>query len=136
LTLWFHVGQLAAMPALIGAYRPKPGPVRVDPQTLPGGTRFDPWCLTDPGTLSRWQADPKARNAIAALWAADPDPARTLSIHAQIQTALAAGAVTSMTGMREGSYFSCCIISTAACSMLTRPLPGTGVSADSPTVNV
>jgi hypothetical protein len=38
-----------------------------------------------------WQADPRARQAIAALWAADPDPARTLAIPAQIQAALATG---------------------------------------------
>jgi hypothetical protein len=107
-TLWFHIGQLAAMPGLIGRYRPKAGPARVDPQTLPGGTRFDPWRLTDPGTLARWQADPRARTAIAALWAADPDPARTLAIHAQIQAALASGAIAPVTGMRLGSYFYCC----------------------------
>ena len=29
-----------------------------------------------------------------------------------------------------------CIVSTAACSMLTRPLAGTGVAAESPTITV
>ena len=107
-TLWFHIGQLAAMPTLIGRYRPKAGPARVDPQTLPGGTRFDPWCLTDPDTRAQWQADPRARNAIAALWDADPDPARTLTIHAQIQAALTSGAIAPVTDMKLGSYFYCC----------------------------
>jgi len=32
-TLWFQIGQLAAMPRLIARYRPKSGPARVDPQT-------------------------------------------------------------------------------------------------------
>jgi hypothetical protein len=82
--------------------------VAVDPQTLPGGARFDPWCLTDPGTLEQWQADPRARKAIDAMWAVDPDPARTLTIHAQIQAALASGAIAPVTGMRLGSYFYCC----------------------------
>ena len=93
---------------LIARYRPKSGPARVDPQTLPGGARFDPWCLTDPGTLEQWQADPRARKAIDAMWAVDPDPARTLTIHAQIQAALASGAIAPVTGMRLGSYFYCC----------------------------
>lgn len=107
-TLWFHAGQLAAMPTLIGRYRPKAGPARVDPDTLPGGPRFDPWCLTDPETLQSWQSDPRARKAIDALWAVDPDPGRTLSVHAQIQAAVASGAVVRASGMRLGSYFYCC----------------------------
>jgi hypothetical protein len=107
-TLWFHLGQLAAMPTLIGGYRPKAGPARIDPQTLPDPTRFDPWCLTDPATRAQWQADPRARNTIAALWAADPEPVRTLTIHAQIQAATASGAIAPVSGMRLGSYFYCC----------------------------
>ena len=108
LTLWFDLGQLAAVPALIGGYRLKPGPARVDPQTLPGGARFEAWYLTDPVTLDRWRTDPKARRAIAALWAADPDPARTLAIHAEIQAALSAGTITAMSGKQKGSYYYCC----------------------------
>ena len=108
LTLWFHIGQLAAVPTLIGGYRAAAAPASLDPRAMPGGTRFDPWCLTDPATVDQWRNDPKARRAIASLWAADPDPARTLTIHAQIQAALSAGAITTMAGMREGSYFYCC----------------------------
>jgi hypothetical protein len=107
-TLWFHTGQLASMPALIGRYQAKAGPARVDPETLPGGSRFDPWCLTDPRTLDDWRADPRARTAIEALWAVDPDPARTLAIQAQIQAALDSGAIGRVTGMRLGSYYFCC----------------------------
>src|SRR5262249_50946199 len=97
-----------AMPTLISRYRPKAGPARVDPETLPGGTRFDPWCLTDPATLRQWQADPRARKAIQALWAVDPDPARTLTIPAPIQPALQSGAITRVERMRKGSYYYCC----------------------------
>jgi hypothetical protein len=90
-TVWFHLGQLAAMPVLIGQYRLQAGPARVDPQTLPGASRFDPWCLTDPATRASWQADPKARRAIDALWAADPDPARTLAAVHRLVTVTLAG---------------------------------------------
>lgn len=106
--LWFQLGQIAAMPALADRYRTEPGAPRLDPQSLPGGVNFDPWCLTDPTTVRRWRADPRARQAVAALWAADPDPARTLTIHAQIQAALADGAIVRAEGMRHGSYFYCC----------------------------
>lgn len=30
----------------------------------PGEPGFDPWCLTDPNTRSRWQRDPQAQRAI------------------------------------------------------------------------
>jgi hypothetical protein len=106
--LWFHLGQLAAMPKLIGQYSTKTGPVRVDPEELPGGIRFDPWRLTDPATRAEWQADPQARKAIEALWAADPDPALTLAVHAQIQDAVDAGALVRVSGRRQGSYFYRC----------------------------
>jgi hypothetical protein len=106
--LWFHLGQLAAMPKLIGQYSAKVGPVRVDPEELPGGIRFDPWRLTDPGTRADWQADRRACKAIEALWAADPEPALTLSIHAQIQAALDAGSLVLVAGKRHASYFYRC----------------------------
>jgi len=107
-TLWFHLGQLAAMPRLVDRYRTQPGPVRVDLEALPGGPRFDPWCLTDPDTRADWQADRKARQAIGELWRADPDPARTLAIHAQIQAALDAGAIARVPGGAPGSYHYRC----------------------------
>jgi hypothetical protein len=106
--LWFHIGQLAAMPSMIGGYRPKTGPGRVDPESVPGGARFDRWCLTDPQTLAQWQGDPKAREAIDALWAADPDPVRTLTIQAQIKAALDSGAIAPVTGSGQGSYYYGC----------------------------
>jgi hypothetical protein len=106
--LWFHLGQLAAMPKLIGQYSAKAGPARIDPRELPGGASFDPWRLTDPGTRAQWRADPRARKAIAALWEADPEPALTLSIHAEIQAALDAGSIVPVLARGNGSYFYRC----------------------------
>lgn len=110
LTIWFHIGQLAAMPDLIEGYRTVAAPPMVDPQTLPGGTRFDPWCLTDPGSRPQWQADPRARNAIMALWANDPDPAATLALHADVEAALDQGRIAVVKG-RSGQdtyHYYCC----------------------------
>ncbi len=107
--LWFHIGQLAAMPSLLGGYRLRTKELaRVDPETLPGGARFDPWCLTDPATRSQWQADPRAKDAVDAMWAADPDPARTLTVHAEIRAALHSGAIVTVKDMRPGGYYYCC----------------------------
>lgn len=73
LELWFRVGQLAAMPALLA------------------GPRFDVWCMTDRATLSRWKQDPHARLALDEMWRTDPNPAATLAIQAQIDTCLQTG---------------------------------------------
>jgi hypothetical protein len=109
LVLWFHLGQLAAMPALIAGYHQGFGPVRVDAATLPGGPRFDPWCLTDPRSISTWQADPRARRAIAMLWATDPEPAATLAIQAAIDRAMADGHIVRAPSRGEGGlHYYCC----------------------------
>jgi hypothetical protein len=104
---WFRVGQLAAMPGLLSAARAV-APSLIDPEILPGGVRFDAWCLTDPQTRGWWQSDRRARSAIEALWAADPDPAHTLTIHAQIQAALASGAIVPVSGKGQASHFFTC----------------------------
>src|SRR6185369_3741108 len=77
LELWFHAGQLAAMPQLLAGYRPMRPVARPDLARLPGGPRFDPWCLTDPASRDRWSRDPKAQQAITEMWRYDPDPAAT-----------------------------------------------------------
>jgi hypothetical protein len=108
IVLWFHLGQLAAMPALIREYRMTRAPTRLDVRALPGGQEFDPWCLTCPQSRAKWKADPRARLAVTALWSADPDPAQTLGIQAQIDRALADGDVAQ--AMRDGRpiyYFGC-----------------------------
>jgi hypothetical protein len=90
---YFRAGQLVGMPTLLD--RPE---IHVGGFTLvllppPGQPGFDPWCLTDPDSYSRWHRDPQARAAIHELWRHDPDPAITLAIQAQINAAVAAGAV-------------------------------------------
>ncbi|WP_433077587.1 hypothetical protein ACQP1P_34930 [Dactylosporangium sp. CA-052675] len=108
LELWFHVGQLAAMPSLLGSYESLRPAGRPDVRALPGGGRFDPWCLTDPVTLKRWQKDRRAREAIALLWREDPDPAATLALKSEVDAAFAAGDIVPLR-TRDGSscYYEC-----------------------------
>lgn len=106
----FHLGQLAAMPSLLVTYNRRQPAALPDPSSLPGGPRFDPWCLTDPATRDRWQRDPKARRAIDALWAYDPNPVATLTVQGQIDHALAMGDIayaTDAQGQRIGNFYCC-----------------------------
>lgn len=108
---YYVLGQLLAVPALLDA------PTRV-PSAAPARTRhplpwepgFDPWVLTDPGSVEHWKRDPRARQAIDVLWASDPDPAATLAGQADIEGALEQGAVVrggGTGGSRLGHYFCC-----------------------------
>jgi len=89
---YYLVGQLAAVPRL--ALQPLPHlqrsrhPGRPTPFPAPGDENFDPWCLTDPRVKARLKKTSGARDLIARLWAADPDPVRTLAIKAEIDGAL------------------------------------------------
>ncbi|MET7401473.1 hypothetical protein ABZS66_49125 [Dactylosporangium sp. NPDC005572] len=87
---WFLVGQLAAMPRLLMEPQAQ-RPVAPRDERLPGGWRFDPWCLTDRVTLARWQRDKQAAHAIREMWRLDPDPAATLALRAAIDGLLAIG---------------------------------------------
>jgi hypothetical protein len=108
LELWFHAGQLAAMPGLLDNYRALRPIARPDPATLPGGARFDPWCLTDRATLKRWQRDSRAVQAISELWEYDPDPAATLAVKAEIDAAAAAGDIAALKTPGGGTcYYEC-----------------------------
>ena len=108
LELWFHAGQLAAMPQLLDGYRALRPAVRPDVAALPGGARFDPWCLTDPATLDRWRSDRRAIQAITELWEWDPDPAATIALKAEIDAAVAAGDVAPLRASRNGTcYYEC-----------------------------
>ncbi|WP_214321243.1 hypothetical protein [Nonomuraea sediminis] len=130
LELFYHLGQLIAMPTLIASYtgvrqapasytgvrqapasytgvRQAAPPAQV-PKVNPAG--FDPWCLTDPQKRHVWQADPRARQAIKEMWDYDPDPAATLRIQAEIDAALRGGAIafaTNGSGQPYGSYYCC-----------------------------
>lgn len=109
LELWFHAGQLAAMPQLLDRAQaaPRPAP-RPDVSMLPGGARFDPWCLTDPITLPRWRRDYRAVQAVMELWQWDPDPAATLALKADVDAAVAAGDVVALTDPNGGTCFYEC----------------------------
>ncbi len=113
---YYQLGQALAMPGLeprlgspsVGSSASRPE--RSGHRSAPGEPGFDPWCLTDRGTLARWQGDPKAHKAIDALWANDPDPRRTLEIQAEIGAALERGEVEVMKtlgGEPFGCYFCC-----------------------------
>jgi hypothetical protein len=106
---WYLLGQLLAMPALLDRPEVTATPVTGPPLPLPGQPGFDPWCLTEPHSRARWQADPAARRAIATLWRYDPDPAATLAIQSQINAAVAAGTVTPIliTGGTARHYYCC-----------------------------
>jgi hypothetical protein len=119
MVLWFHLGQLAAMPVLIRAYQrkaeakpsppPRPQPVvPIAPAPVPDRHGFDPWCLTDPRGRQMRERDPRAWKAISDMWAADPDPRRTLAIHAQIDAALASGYIDRLRWGRKPTYYFGC----------------------------
>jgi hypothetical protein len=108
LELWFHAGQLAAMPRLLDNYRALRPAARPDIATLPGGARFDPWCLTYPATLRRWQHDRRAVQAIQELWEWDPDPAATLALKAEVDAAFTTGDIAFLTARKNGTcYYEC-----------------------------
>jgi hypothetical protein len=105
LELQFHLGQLLADPTLIdGFHQDIPAPVP------PVSGSDDPWCLTDPRSRIRWQADPRAHNAVTMMWHDDPDPALTRSVAGQIAAAFAAGQIVYATddrGQAFGNYYCC-----------------------------
>jgi hypothetical protein len=90
---YYLVGQLTTSPRL--ALQPVPRPQRPTPKAgrpppfpAPGDDKFDPWCLTDPRVRSRLKRMSAARDLVTRMWAADPDPVRTLAIKAEIDAAL------------------------------------------------
>jgi hypothetical protein len=93
----YQAGQLLAMPHLIAA-RPDPvpePPARIGSAALrmflPGDPGFDRWCLTDPMVRGAGQYGPAAIRKLDALWASDPEPAKTLALQADIAAALEKG---------------------------------------------
>ena len=103
----FLYGQLVADPSLALAPLPKPTvraragePARL---RLPDEPGFDPWCLTDPRRVAALRAEPSARREVRALWARDPDPARTLALKADIDGAV----VRNRVGYGVGHFHGC-----------------------------
>ncbi len=107
----YHLGQLAAMPGLIAGYRPDSRLAAASTRLpAPGEPGFDPWVLTDPASRNSWRADPRARQAIRALWENDPSPRSTLAVQAQIDAAMRAGDIARATdgmGRPLGNYYCC-----------------------------
>lgn len=108
---YFLTGQLLAMPGLLDRPSTEAAMIRTARSPLPGELGFDPWCLTDQASRSRWQRDPAARRAIDTMWRHDPDPAATLTIQAQIEAAVAGGVVdtgaAAAGGQLLGNYYCC-----------------------------
>jgi hypothetical protein len=84
--LFYELGQLIADPALGGGAADPSAP-------LPGQPGFDVWCLTYPPARRQRAGDAQALAAVTRMWHEDPDPARTLNLHAEILDALDRGAV-------------------------------------------
>ncbi|GAB3980798.1 hypothetical protein GCM10029978_079820 [Actinoallomurus acanthiterrae] len=101
---YYHLGQLLAMPTLLTTYgRGVMGGGAVgDRLPPPGALGFDPWCLSDPGSLHRWTSDAQAIRSIDEMWRHDPDPAKTLRVQEQINAALYRGDI-----VRTGSMYYC-----------------------------
>lgn len=108
---YYRLGQVLAAPALLRrAATGDPFAASLRRLPAPDEAGFDPWVLTDPGTRRHWARDFQARRAIQALWAADPDPAATLELQAQIDEALAEGAILAGVdagGRHLGNYYCC-----------------------------
>jgi len=105
--LAYRVGQLAAMPQLIGKSRLLTRRNRLTAKrerSLPGERGFNKWCLTDPAIHQHWRRDPAAVSAIKMLWQRDPDPEATLDIQSEINAANALGAIWCN---GQGNYYCC-----------------------------
>ncbi|HST60458.1 MAG TPA: hypothetical protein VLK84_17290, partial [Longimicrobium sp.] len=76
--------------------RPPPQAAASRPQArcgLPRLRGINVWCLTHPAARQQLGADSRALSALKQLWAADPDPRRTLNLQRAISDALDRGAV-------------------------------------------
>jgi hypothetical protein len=114
--LFYELGQLVADPWLAAQPAPPQGlaepAVALPPRQavcLPGEPGFDTWCLTDPQVAPRMQGEDRAQQALRRMWKRDPDPAKTLAIHAEIREAFNAGRITyASIGTERVGYFHCC----------------------------
>jgi hypothetical protein len=106
LRILFVFGQIAASPVLLDAK----DPVMIASLAAYVPSSIDVWCLTDPHQRTTWRSLPSARAAMQRLWSADPSPAATVHVQAQIDAALRNGAIvfaTDRTGERLGSFHRC-----------------------------
>jgi hypothetical protein len=91
----YQLGQLLSVPSLLDEPLTPPDAAPEGSTSvqffLPGDARFDPWCLTDPACRRRLAGSATAAADLDALWAGDPEPARTLAVQAQIVAAVDRG---------------------------------------------
>ncbi len=123
---YYLLGQLLAMPQIADSLtvrKPLAQPILTDRDLfslhpklepmitkLPGEPGFNPWCLTDPRSLSKLKLDKDAKLAIKRLWELDPDPTATLDLFAEIEEARRRGDIAfakDENGEPQG-YFFCC----------------------------
>ncbi|MCT9933738.1 hypothetical protein N5079_26340 [Planotetraspora sp. A-T 1434] len=109
LEAYHHLGQLVAMPSLLKTYG-KPGTSGSagfgesrKKLPRPGQAGFDPWCLTQPRSVSRWKNDLRARESITEMWRHDPNPAQTLRFQEDINACLERGYIAP-----TGAHYYCC----------------------------
>jgi hypothetical protein len=94
----FNLGQLLAMPALLGsAHGDRPEtPSRATAATVqvfrPGDPGFDPWCLTDPIKRGSRGESTESEAELVEFWRGDPEPEKTLTLQAAILAAVESGA--------------------------------------------
>lgn len=108
---FYLLGQYAAMPQTVPLIAPALAPPMTPAVTaLPGQTGFDPWCLTSALARKAYASDREAQKAVETLWKIDPDPARTLTILAEITAAYTRGDITYATDRfnKPIGYFFCC----------------------------
>jgi hypothetical protein len=100
----YQVGQLLSLPGLIAEPEPPAHSSQAHHDAsslelfLPGDPGFDRWCLTDPLTRARESENVRSNTDLDAFWAADPEPAKTLAIQAEIAAALEYGLVDYLPG--------------------------------------
>jgi hypothetical protein len=106
LRMLFLFGQNAAMPELLDTK----DTTSVVSLAAHGPAKIDIWSLTDPAQRTAWHSRPSARAAVEKMWAADPRPAETARVQAQIEAALRSGAIAfaaDETGERLGHLYRC-----------------------------
>ncbi|BDP43456.1 hypothetical protein DAETH_34250 (plasmid) [Deinococcus aetherius] len=93
----YRVGQFISYPALLteggraGAPRATGVKAPFHRTALPGEPGFDPWAMTDPGSVASLRNDPNAGRVIDEMWALDPDPAASLALWDEIRRAVETG---------------------------------------------
>lgn len=104
----FVLGQLVAAPDLLGRTVAAARPPARNRLPMPGEPDFDRWCLTVPAHRNWFRRQPGARRAVDRLWKQDPDPARTLTIQAEIEAAARSGRIVAAGGGGEALAFHAC----------------------------